>query len=78
MLSDWVSFLVYPNLFGIKGFVVVCLFVCLVRVLVNIHFPWVNQQGKKNKKSQGLLIAYSLHKIQATILPQSRYKLDCH
>jgi hypothetical protein len=22
MLSDWVSFLVYPNLFGIKGFVV--------------------------------------------------------
>jgi hypothetical protein len=23
MLSDWVSFLAYPNLFGIKGFVVV-------------------------------------------------------
>jgi hypothetical protein len=23
MLSDWVSFLVYPNLFRIKGFVVV-------------------------------------------------------
>jgi hypothetical protein len=23
MLSDWVSFLVYHNLFGIKGFVVV-------------------------------------------------------
>jgi hypothetical protein len=23
MLSDWVSFLTYPNLFGIKGFVVV-------------------------------------------------------
>jgi hypothetical protein len=23
MFSDWVSFLVYPNLFGIKGFVVV-------------------------------------------------------
>jgi hypothetical protein len=22
MLSDWVSFLAYPNLFGIKGFVV--------------------------------------------------------
>jgi hypothetical protein len=23
MISDWVSFLAYPNLFGIKGFVVV-------------------------------------------------------
>jgi hypothetical protein len=23
MLSDWVSFLAYPNLFGIKGLVVV-------------------------------------------------------
>jgi hypothetical protein len=23
ILSDWVSFLAYPNLFGIKGFVVV-------------------------------------------------------
>jgi hypothetical protein len=23
MLFDWVSFLAYPNLFGIKGFVVV-------------------------------------------------------
>jgi hypothetical protein len=23
LLSDWVSFLAYPNLFGIKGFVVV-------------------------------------------------------
>jgi hypothetical protein len=23
MVSDWVSFLAYPNLFGIKGFVVV-------------------------------------------------------
>jgi hypothetical protein len=23
MLLDWVSFLAYPNLFGIKGFVVV-------------------------------------------------------
>jgi hypothetical protein len=23
MLSDWVLFLAYPNLFGIKGFVVV-------------------------------------------------------
>jgi hypothetical protein len=28
MLSDWVSFLAYPNLFGIKGFVVVV--VCCV------------------------------------------------
>jgi hypothetical protein len=26
MLSDWVSFLAYPNLFGIKGFVVVEIF----------------------------------------------------
>jgi hypothetical protein len=24
MISDWVSFLAYTNLFGIKGFVVVC------------------------------------------------------
>jgi hypothetical protein len=27
MLSDWFSFLVYPNLFGIKGFVVVAVVV---------------------------------------------------
>jgi hypothetical protein len=26
MLSDWVSFLAEPNLFGIKGFVIVVLF----------------------------------------------------
>jgi hypothetical protein len=26
MLSDWVSFLAYPNLFGIKGSVVVVVF----------------------------------------------------
>jgi hypothetical protein len=26
MLSDWVSFLAYPNLFGIKGFVVVVVY----------------------------------------------------
>jgi hypothetical protein len=31
MLSDWVSFLAYPNLFGIKGFVVV--------VVVSIQLP---------------------------------------
>jgi hypothetical protein len=29
MFSDWVSFLAYPNLFGIKGFVVVVVVVCL-------------------------------------------------
>jgi hypothetical protein len=29
MLSDWVSFLAYPNLFGIKGFVVVVVFMQL-------------------------------------------------
>jgi hypothetical protein len=30
MLSDWVSFLAYPNLFGIKGFVVVVVVVVVV------------------------------------------------
>jgi hypothetical protein len=32
MLSDWVSFLAYPNLFGIKGFAVVVVVVgkCLL------------------------------------------------
>jgi NADH:ubiquinone oxidoreductase subunit 3 (subunit A) len=34
MLSDWVSFLAYPNLFGIKGFVVVV----VVVVVVVFHF----------------------------------------
>jgi hypothetical protein len=28
-LSDWVSFLAYPNLFGIKGFVVVVVVVVI-------------------------------------------------
>jgi hypothetical protein len=39
MLSDWVSFLAYPNLFGIKGFVVV--------VVVNYMLP--NDLLKKKK-----------------------------
>jgi hypothetical protein len=30
MLSDWVSFLAYPNLFRIKGFVVVVVVVVVV------------------------------------------------
>jgi hypothetical protein len=30
MFSDWVSFLAYPNLFGIKGFVVVV-----------VHYQWI-------------------------------------
>jgi hypothetical protein len=30
MLSDWVSFRTYPNLFGIKGFVVVVVVVVVV------------------------------------------------
>jgi hypothetical protein len=34
MLSDWVSFLAYPNLFGIKDFVVV---VVVVVVVVPLH-----------------------------------------
>jgi hypothetical protein len=33
LLSDWVSFLAYPNLFGIKGFVVV-VYTLLVHGLV--------------------------------------------
>jgi hypothetical protein len=32
MFSDWVSFLVCPNLFGIKGFVVVVVVVVESRV----------------------------------------------
>jgi hypothetical protein len=34
MLSDWVPFLVYPNLFGIKGFVVVAAAVALIMPLL--------------------------------------------
>jgi hypothetical protein len=34
MLSDWVSFLAYPNLFGIKGFVVVVVFVARLAICV--------------------------------------------
>jgi hypothetical protein len=30
MFSDWVLFLTYPNLFGIKGFVVVVVVVVLL------------------------------------------------
>jgi hypothetical protein len=30
--SDWVSFLAYPNLFGIKGFVVVVVVICNVYI----------------------------------------------
>jgi hypothetical protein len=34
MLSDWVSFLAYPNLFGIKGFIVI------IVVVVPNSLPW--------------------------------------
>jgi hypothetical protein len=37
MLSDWVLFLTYPNLFGIKGFVVVVVVVVVV-LLLCIYF----------------------------------------
>jgi hypothetical protein len=39
MLSDWVLFLAYPNLFGIKGFivVVVVVVVLLVSKLYNLN-----------------------------------------
>jgi hypothetical protein len=33
MFSDWVSFLVYPNLFGIKGFVFVVVVCCSYELL---------------------------------------------
>jgi acetoin utilization deacetylase AcuC-like enzyme len=45
MLSDWVSFLAYPNLFGIKGFVVV------VVVVVTSH---INDVGAGQGKYYGL------------------------
>jgi hypothetical protein len=39
MLSDWISFLAYPNLFGIKGFVVVVVVVvCTFQSLCSILF----------------------------------------
>jgi hypothetical protein len=34
MLSDWVLFLAYPNLFGIKGFVFVVVVVVVVVVYI--------------------------------------------
>jgi hypothetical protein len=36
MFSDWVSFLAYPNLFGIKGFVVVVVVVDVFTLAVSI------------------------------------------
>jgi hypothetical protein len=36
MFSDWVSFLAYPNLFGIKGFVVVVVDVDVFALAVSI------------------------------------------
>jgi hypothetical protein len=33
ILSDWVSFVTYPNLFGIKGFVVVVVVVVVMNIL---------------------------------------------
>jgi hypothetical protein len=35
MLSDWVSFLAYPNLFEIKGFVVVVIVFCNIALSSN-------------------------------------------
>jgi hypothetical protein len=41
MFSDWVSFLAYPNLFGIKGFVVV------VVVIPSQTVAWYNIEMTK-------------------------------
>jgi hypothetical protein len=43
MLSEWVSFLAYPNLFGIKGFVVVVEIIFLLPLVDEwacCYFSW--------------------------------------
>jgi hypothetical protein len=37
MLFDWVLFLAYPNLFGIKGFVVVVVDVLIIDIVEEVH-----------------------------------------
>jgi hypothetical protein len=55
MFSDWVSFLAYPNLFGIKGFVVVVCCCDLKRMPVqNFKIP-VYHNNKKRANNQTLV-----------------------
>jgi hypothetical protein len=49
MLSDWVSFLAYPNLFGIKGFVVVVVVVVYKRYIINCNQLRSNQALQPNR-----------------------------
>jgi hypothetical protein len=39
MISGWVSFLAYPNIFGIKGFVVVVVVVVVHMVVYDTRLP---------------------------------------
>jgi hypothetical protein len=54
MLSDWVSFLAYPNLFGIKGFVV---------VVVDTHFAIliVQRDNVSNQREHVILLLANVH-----------------
>jgi hypothetical protein len=58
MILDWVSFLAYPNLFGIKGFVVVVhTFVSVSLCYVSFFFTLLLAKAKRKKKlSSGLIV----------------------
>jgi hypothetical protein len=53
MLSDWVSFLAYPNIFGIKGFVVVVVVVVVVCVnCLNFDFSTLLEIQKASREKE--------------------------
>jgi hypothetical protein len=48
MLSDWVLFLAYPNLFGIKGFIVVVVVVVVVLLVSKLYNLNKIKSNRKN------------------------------
>jgi hypothetical protein len=59
MFSDWVSFLAYPNLFVIKGFIVVLVLFCYFAVLVSgMNFNKNRCCSIFSDKNRRLLVCY--------------------
>jgi hypothetical protein len=79
MLSDWVSFLAYPNLFGIKGFVVVVVVVVCKRIRYGriiaksypyplLFFGYGYRYGSDNKQIQIRIGYYRIRNVDTDII----------
>jgi hypothetical protein len=73
MLFDWVSFLAYPNLFGIKGFVVVVENLKHLKFLYPIRFQYEKfNESDKSKFEDHLIYFFELESRKSSVLLEAR------